>query len=149
VKRAVLVCAGTVCVIALSAVPAYANTTECGSWGYYGPIKGYNYQNQSCIVFNTGSAGSYGSIWVETQHGANVPSGWMGEQPRVFTSNGAVCIAGSWYYNSGSASGIGDAVYRPAATCGSGYYYSAGLTRAWNGYGYDTYSSFRSPNLYL
>jgi hypothetical protein len=73
----------------------------------------------------------------------------MGANPRVFKGDGALCEAGGWHYNSGSASGMSIAVYGPAAKCGHGNYYSSGLTQAYNGAGYYTYSSFNSPDLGL
>ncbi|WP_298335851.1 hypothetical protein [Ferrimicrobium sp.] len=122
---------------------------SCGDVSYYGPVKGWNYNNQSCIVFSTGSAGSYGDISVNTDEHDNAPSGYMGILARVFADDGDLCEESSWYYNDGSAAGIEDAVYRPAAVCGAGYYYSSGLSRAYNGDGYYTYSSSDSPNKLL
>ena len=100
-------------------------------------------------MFSTGSAGSYGSVMTEADNYVNVPPGYMGALPRVFSASGALCIEGSWVYNPGSSNGIEAAAYRPAAYCGSGYYYSSGESRVYNGNGYDTYTSFNSPNLYL
>lgn len=134
--------------LAVSARPALASEVY-GEKGYYGPIGGYSYWNQNSL-FNEGESGSWGYIKVGTQHGANVPIGYLGGQPRVYKEGGSLCLDPGWTYNETEVSA--ESFYSGtgiAKKCGSGNYYSSGLSRAWTGYEYDTYSSFNTPYLYI
>jgi hypothetical protein len=147
-KRPLLFGAVVFSTVAFSAVPAYASSVE-GSRGYYGPIDGHSYENWNTL-YNEGESGSWGYIKVATQQGSTVPAGWMGGDPRIYKEGGALCLDPGWTYNSESTSSIafwsGSGI---ADQCGSGNYYSSGASRAWDGSGYDTYSSFASLYLYI
>lgn len=114
-----------------------------GDWKHYGPHGGYDYKNRSYMkdLFDQGR-----SI-VKAKNNASPPAGWMGVKARVFKSNGVLCNARDWSYNSSNRT---VSIDTPAsADCGSGNYYSKGKTRAWrpNFNDYKTYSCYRSPNL--
>lgn len=135
-------------VFAAYAAPALASETH-GEKGYYGPVGGHSYWNQNRL-YNEGNNGSWGYIEVFTQHGSNVPAGYFGGDARVYKEGGSLCLQGGWEYNSTSAAGesfwSGTGI---ASKCGGGNYYSSGLSRAWTGYEYKTYSSFSTPFLYI
>ena len=134
--------------LTLLAVPAFASTTECGTTGFYGPVNGYSYENSSCITYDP-SADSYGDTSVFTQQGATPPAGWEGAIADVYDESGDLCAASQWQYNGDGQQRKTTIAWKPAQTCGQRNYHSKGATRAWNGSGYDTYSSFRSPDLWI
>jgi hypothetical protein len=74
-------------------------------------------------------------------------SGFMGAQPRLFTSSGTLCKSLSQM-----AYDYGPDMYTPIyknGNCGTKYFYSYGFAAAYNGNGYDMYHTNRSPNLWL
>jgi len=116
-----------------------------GTMGYYGPIDGYSYENQATIyTFASGlGQGASAQVYAQNQAQANVPSGYMGAYAQLWNSSGALIESSGWIYNNGPA-------YQQDASTGTytthGTYYSTGFTAAYNGNGYTTYSTFRSPN---
>lgn len=108
-------------------------------WGYYGPVSGYNYQNRAEIDTNNTSA--WGYTEVETQKGANVPTGYMGTLARLY-KGGSLCSQAGYSYNDIRTSYWEN---EDLNDCGSGNYYSYGATRAYNGNGYNSYYTFQSP----
>lgn len=107
-------------------------------------IDGYDYYNENALLEY--SSESYGFTGVDTQKGSAVPVGYMGGLARVYKEGGALCLEGSWEYNSLKASTWG--FFTPggiARKCGGANYYAKDMSRAWNGYEYDTYSSFNTP----
>jgi hypothetical protein len=129
-------------VVPLGATAAYASIAY-GSYRYFGPIDGYNYQNQATL---DNSSEDYAGAYIQNSDYLNEPSGYMGIQATLYTSSGSICTQTSWYYMSGSGGGIGLGTY-PGANCGAGNYYSKGWSRAYNGNGYDTYGTNQSPQL--
>lgn len=119
---------------------AFAQGYASGSNYYYSDL--YSYYNWNAI--NT-TSGQPAYAWTSVNAYQNVPAGYMGARAFIFYSNGSLCREDpSWTYN-GSSSG-GFSVYVTPG-CGAGpIYYSQGETRAWNGYSYDTFSSYPSPN---
>ena len=64
----------------------------------------------------------------------------------LYDSNDNLAHHSEWYYNEYETNGYG---YTPADGFDSlGYYYSKGLTAAYNGDGYIVYTTFQSPNIY-
>jgi hypothetical protein len=115
-----------------------------GIWGYYGPTLGYDYKNRNTIVTSSGSPyGAWAYTEVCNQHSGNIPAGYMGAYARLYDEAGTLKAQRGWYYNDGPAWGI-SVVTLPYYVHGT--YYSKGLTRAYNGSGYSTYATFRSPN---
>lgn len=117
--------------------PAFAAS---GSDLDYGPVDGYSYYN-----YNVMQTSGHFFIAVGTQNGVEAPTGYIGGQPIEFTASGSVCQAGTWGYSTGPSSYSTFVTY---GLCGPGYYYARGWSRAFNGNGYSTYHSYRTPNVY-
>jgi hypothetical protein len=111
-----------------------------GSFGYYGPQAGYSYKNQNSVL--TGSGSPQGFVNAITQDNSNAPGGYMGGLSRLYT-NGALCASGDTMYNSGAQPSLQVVV---GHDCGTGAYHAEGTTYAWTGSGYNSYSSFPSPD---
>lgn len=127
---------------ALLAVAASAGSVS-GSWAAYGPQAGYSYYNYNGVTTN-GTSGPVSAIaTAQNQSGSNAPAGYMGVYARLFRDDGSLVWDAGNHYNSGPAVSI---------TIPASYfynlnwtYYSKGLTYAYNGNGYNTYSTFQSP----
>ena len=111
-----------------------------GPYGYYGPFAGYSYRNQAGI--HTTSSDVWASTWVENQAPANVPTGYMAAMARSYKS-GVLCKVADYKYNSQPLSGMSQLVF---GSCGRGAYSSQGITKAYNGNGYNAYWTFQSPS---
>jgi hypothetical protein len=74
----------------------------------------------------------------------NVPAGYMGVLCRLYNSSNALQKQAGYFYNDSSCSGIG---YNtgPPYTGAHGAYYSYGVSRGYNGNGYDSYYAYKSP----
>lgn len=127
-------------ILGLSSIPVFAGSTE-SSWGYYGPISGYNYKNRA--VLNVDGNGQLALTSVFKDGSGTVPSGYMGAQARLF-KDGSLYKYSTMQYSSSEASAF--AVSTGYHDGGSGTYYSYGITAAYNGNGYDTYYTFKSPS---
>lgn len=137
------------CVLGLAGTTAaWAATTVTGSKGYYSTY-GWNYYNYNQLT-NAGAEGSWGTTYAYHDNDGSVPGGYMGAYARVYTPSGHLCVSGGWTYNYAGAVGVGETTSGGIqATCGAGNYYSQGLTRAYNGNGYNTFTTFQSPQLYI
>lgn len=117
--------------------------TATSAW--YGPysVGGYSYKNQAAIMTNT-PAGDQGRTVVQSQSG-NVPSGWMGAKARAYrTSNGALACDGSITYNSGPVVEMSVPCFFTGVV-GAGYH-SLGTSYGWNGSGYNSWGTYKSPS---
>ena len=129
--------------IAIGAIVASA-ADAYSSWGYYGPILGYSYKNQAEVTSNY--LGTLGAItYVDTQDYSNVPTGYMGVKAQLYNSSDNLVAFSDWSYNNSEAWGWNQGA--ACSSCGSGIYYSKGVTAAYNGNGYNTYYTFQSPNI--
>lgn len=122
------------------AVTAAHAATAHGNWRSYGPVNGWSYEHRAHITVPFPSGGI-----VAATTGGNAPTGYIGINPRSYTASGQLCAFGSWAYNDGPASRYGGS--SGFTNCGRGNYYGQGLTRAYNGNGYNTYTTLRSPQL--
>lgn len=120
------------------ASPAAA-TVYNSSVGNIGSAAGYSYTNQATI--------DNAIRWASTKTNANAvaPPGYIGSNGRLFRSSGSLCAESGFAYTSTSASGY--QVFSPSGGCGSGYYYGYGVSRFWNGNGYNSAYTFKTPNL--
>lgn len=118
--------------------------TVSSSWGYYGPFLGYQYRNMSTI--SNDFYNEY-STQVEVYPYDHAPVGYIGLKAQLYTSAGVLVGSSDWFYNTSELSYIG--LKKSAIGLTSGYYYSKGLSSAYNGNGYSVYSTFQSPNLYF
>lgn len=66
----------------------------------------------------------------------------MARQQRTFLENGAFCGQGSFVYTSSASS---SASTNLGMGCGAQRYFSWGVTKGWNGNGYNTVYTFRTP----
>lgn len=114
-------------------------------WKYYGPIAGYSYRNQAEIYSTTD--GAVGNSYVERSDVGNVPPGYMGVQARLYDSDGYLLDYTSFSYNINTCHGMWEVT--DAYDVPGWYYYSKGYTKAYNGNGYNTYSTNRTPNMLL
>lgn len=69
-------------------------------------------------------------------------AGRMGTQGRTYWDDGPMCSSTVWRYNTEPARVH---ITRYSNGCG-GWIYSQGASRTWDGSGYGTYPSFRTPN---
>lgn len=124
-----------------SATVVYANSVNSNDRNY-GPVNGYKYYNNASVINNTNLCAR---TWVMMTEGGNqVPTGYMGGKARLYTSGGSLKRESEWIYNDQPIAGYG--VYTNNYNQ-SGTYYSKGISAAYNGNGYTTYSTYQSPNL--
>ena len=73
-------------------------------------------------------------------------AGQVGVQPILVYDSGSVAKYGDWKYNTAGGTGYGSSTTLRGFTSSTAYY-SHGLVKAWNGTGYWTFGTFRSPIL--
>lgn len=85
-------------------------------------------------------------IRAQTNVGTNsaLPTGYLGAQAAIYNANsGAVVASSDWIYTTETASSIFDCV---SYYTSSGYYFSKGSAKIYNGKGYVVESSYQTPN---
>lgn len=129
-------------VLAFSLGTASAGSSVSG-WGYYGPQSGISYRNRNAI--NVFSGAMNANATVEVTSGGPAPQFWTGINVRMYSlvdGTNYVCYSTGWGYNQVSTNGW---------TKFTGTVYNCNIpsvmtaksqTRAWNGYGYNTYTTF-------
>lgn len=123
---------------------AYASTVFANP-GYIGPINGINYVNNTSIE---NSPDRQVSTIIGKNGSGTVPTTWMGARARSFkNSNDTLCNQGNWGYNASPAATFAKAAGVGASGCGVGYYYSYGVTQEYNGNGYNSHFTYKSPVL--
>ncbi|MCR4430337.1 MAG: hypothetical protein NUV45_04870 [Tepidanaerobacteraceae bacterium] len=75
-------------------------------------------------------------------NGGNVPTGYMGIKARLYNSDGDLKVSSRWVYNDEELAGFN--VWTDEYTT-SGDYYSWGQVKLYNGDGYNTYTTYKSP----
>ncbi len=113
---------------------------EVVSSNKYATVNGRDYK------FYATAGNTSGSPWARTNlvcESGSVPEGYMGVLAGLYNSNGTLIKQSSWYYNANVQFGIG--VY--AHGSGSGHFYSYGKVAIYNGNGYNTYYTSKSPNV--
>ena len=89
---------------------------------------------------------TYGYTNVGSKDGAFIaPTGHMGGRAAIwYASDGSLCNRSGWVYNGHPYSGFGITI---TPGCGlNTNYNSRGGVQLWNGFGYDSYYTNRSPN---
>ncbi len=129
------------CGLVGSFTPQASAATATSPWVYYGPVHGYSYKNRATV---STTPRIYAVTGVYNQSTGNVPSGYLGALARLYR-NQTLCTQTGYVYNSGSANGMD--VVTTGSSCGSGTYYSYGVSKAYNGNGYDAYFTYESPHL--
>ena len=108
---------------------------------YTGTVDSYSYEYYSQIDSGNDTAASA----IQTTDESNTPVSQMGAAGHLYEADTSLCEVSGWQYN--------DSVFWAWAAltsgsfCGSGYYYSSGFVRAYNGDGYTTYQTDTSPQL--
>lgn len=114
-----------------------------GIWGYYGPQLDYNYKNRNSINADDALNSISATTVVARDGSGTIPEGYMGTQVRVFKDD-ALHKSGVMQYNPSATSSYTAAM--ALIDVGVGTYYTKGITAAYNGSGYYTYSSYQSPS---
>lgn len=138
---AALVAGVTTATIVAGATVALATSATSG-FSYYGPVLGISYKNDSFVESVALPAGRYAGTDVYVTSGG---PGYVGQLPRLYKGT-ALCQQNSDYYYSGPTS---HDLYTTAggSACGAGTYYAYGVTKAYNGNGYNAYYTFKSPSI--
>jgi hypothetical protein len=116
-----------------------AQATNASSSNSYFTAAGAGYFHRADVD----NSGKFAQTTIGRQNGASLPVGQGGAQGRLFKSSGSLCKQTAMTYNQGTVF----ASARTSGDCGVGAYYSLGLTHSWNGNGYNTNSTLRSPSL--
>ena len=109
----------------------------------YTTVNNYDYRYWSLIANNV-----EGRVDADTLAGLDgmnyAPVGYMGAQARLYSSSGVLKASSTWVYNEGTSypTARGSLTYKTT----SGYYYSKGQVKFYNGDGYTTYTSAATPN---
>lgn len=104
-------------------------------------LKGYTYRFWS-IINNP----STGEIFAQTTLDVvdkEAPTGYIGARARLYSSGGTLVNYTSWKYNTEKQ---GCLLVHSNFKHSSGYYYSKGQVKLYNGNGYTTYSCYATPN---
>ncbi len=124
-------------------IPEAFAGTAASSYGYTGTVYGYSYYDYAEIV--TGGSQGLGDTGMGNTSGNDAPTGYMGVQAFLTAaSNNATCTNTGWSYT--SAPTVATNIPTNTVTCPAGNYYSQGFARAYNGNGYNTYTTPRTPN---
>ncbi|WP_436739406.1 ATP-dependent Lon protease [Streptomyces sp. BBFR102] len=121
--------------------PQAAAATAHSPWGYYGPVKGIKYKNRATIA---NSSRLYASTTAAKDGNGNVPAGYLGALARLYKGN-TLCASNGYSYTSGPANSL--SVPTLGKGCGAGTYHSYGVTKAYNGNGYNAVYTLKSPSL--
>lgn len=108
---------------------------------YTGTVDGYSFQYYAGIDNGSNIADSD----IQTTDESNAPVGQMGAAAHLYAADTSLCEVSGWQYNGNdfwAFSALTNGSY-----CGSGYYYSSGFVRAYNGDGYTTYQTDSTPQL--
>lgn len=89
-----------------------------------------------------GDNGPYVGALVHRYSHGKAPVGKMGVRARIYYADGTLCKASAWRYNTKPTDHLTISLKH---NCG-GWLYSKGATRTWNGNGYTTRSTTRTPN---
>ena len=123
---------------AIMCVPAFAyDETQSGVSTI--SLGGYTYTYYSII-------GRYPprlTAQIRTHSNEDVPVGYMGVQPRIYSQAGTLVALGNWSYNSSVCSGMLSSISKEVQP--DVYFYSRGMVQFYNGNGYTTYTSNASP----
>lgn len=124
------------------AAPAFAGTatSQISQVNLYGVV----YQSHATIVTSSGT--SQASTTSGRTGGSQAGSGWIGVNGRSFdASNNALRCESGFQYTTGTQQSKTAWSCQTVAAWGYSWY-SYGVTRQWNGNGYNNYYTFKSPN---
>ena len=103
----------------------------------------YAYTHWS-IIGNTTKGEMAAQTTIREANGEQVPTGYMGARARLYTSSGSLKASTDWKFNDQEAKSM---LSFDSFSVSSGYYYSKGEVKFYNGNGYTAVSSNSTPNL--
>jgi len=125
---------------------ATALATEYTSSDAYFSGDGYNYYNFSQISNSAGDDSAYSTS--SHVNNGGLPANYLGVQARGYEASGGLCKESNYAYTlSGSIEVQQSATYLGDA-CGFQYFYSQGVSAAYNGSGYSYYYTNATQQLY-
>ncbi len=127
--------------LGFTSIMAYA-VTAYSDWKNYGPVNGYSYKNRA-IAYSDLDMGVSSRVVASTADLTLIPVGYMGVRPYIYKHDGQLMWTGSWAYNSNEVYSI---IGSKDVSSGVAIY-SKGYTAAYNGDGYNTYSTYQSPTV--
>ncbi len=108
----------------------------------YKTVNGYKYKFWS-VVANTVPGKMFAQTTLTVENADEVPTGYMGAQARLYNSSGVLKNSTDWIYNESSSGAL---LALSNFSHSSGYFYSKGQVKLYNGNGYSTYSCASTPN---
>lgn len=121
------------------AIPIMASSGE--SANRTETVFGYTYVFRSLIHNETsGSLGYQTTVWVTSAN--SVPVGYMGVKARLYNSSGALKAYTDWDYNIVQTNSF---LQSGTYSTTSGFYYSCGHVKLYNGNGYTEFDSYATP----
>ncbi|MEE4540353.1 ATP-dependent Lon protease [Streptomyces sp. V4-01] len=123
-------------------MPQASAATASSSWGAYGPVHGYRYENLAAVT--TTSSRVYAVTEAYNAGSGNVPTGYIGVLARLYKGS-ALCASNGYTYNTAPMPGW--SIPTQGNGCGSGTYHSYGVSQAFNGSSYNAFYTFVSPSL--
>lgn len=106
-------------------------------------LYGVTYQHRA-VISTASSPTRVATASTRISSSVTVSAGRMGTYPRLWSSAGKILKTEGYSYN--HVSGIGTSSSTQLRPAPAGSYYSQGCVQIWNGGGYNTYCTTRSPN---
>lgn len=123
--------------VGFGAQPAFAGVAD-SAFGYF-TAGSTQYANRATILTSSLNAQARTTTY---RNSGSTPAGWAGSRGRLFTSGGALSCEGTTIYNPALYPAHGFSCTRLS----SGAWYSWGVSQGWNGSGYNTFYTYKSPN---
>lgn len=146
--RVMVVLAAALAFVLGFAIPAAATIDYSDRWTLR-TTSGITFTNQARVE----NEGNTSSSETTTYASSTAPTGWMGSEPRLLYSNGALCETGGMSYSGSSLNFLRRTLlYGGSADigqCGDGYFYAKGKSAVWHGSGYSYYYTHRTINVYM
>lgn len=128
-----------------AAIPVAMASSAQSPYGYY-TVYGIQYRNHATVVVNpSGSSGVLAYTGASAYPQQTVPAGYIGVLARLYRNDALVKQAG-YFYNSEPLVGMSRST-SPNYTAKHGAFFSYGVSRAYNGSGYGSFYTFKSPSL--
>ena len=130
----VLVCSLTVTAFSVNWVEYLSGTQSVTVYG-----KTYTYYSQA-LAFTDGI-----SFGTQVEVASSTPAGYIGMKARLYNAAGTLVRSCDWHYTQSPTPVIAGLL--TGYDCTSGYYYSKGQVKFYNGNGYNTYTCYATPYL--
>lgn len=118
--------------------------------GYY-TVYGYDYLNYSGITTGISPNNkTYANSWSRAQtspmSGPTPPAGYIGSKGRLFDENDRLVVETTYVYTTSASNWINSETAGLNPAVSGRAYYGYGITAAYNGDGYTTYYTFKTPS---